>query len=552
MFVLDWPQVTEDWKVALPLYHRGHLSLSPGTTVFLAPVHQLGTGKKQLPEVLGTTIQQSSWPAVYLVSVALKDAPGVLHSILASISRHGGNVLNLDSTSTDQESRHHVELVVDFASLSESEGAGVDLSSEIEGLLLADCNDHIVEGPGFGFGIRVRPNSTLRNLDSLLKRLRSSRHNTLVQEEELTNHGYLTLREPLIHMLSTQPQSGRSIALSLPLTYFISSDTRERLFRITIVPNDRQILWCSIRHNDRPGALSAITDQIRQGGITILSALNRIQRHQGRSWFEVILSREEWTHAGEDEDRGREKEVAALFKSGALEVYASTTFFDKEIVKDEMRTPPGKDAPAAVWLLARQVGVHEWLAEKELSLEQSQRDVPAGDAEAAQVSKAALLHGIRKVRTARGQIRPTVFLSVEFSKINEARIDIARECCKARGIAFDLVRGTKEQPVVRDEVLGRISQATHFIGIWAPSEKDVGSSRCSPWLLWELGVASALRLSYGVLIEDGTNMIDYKAIHGERYYFLFSPVPGESFRSQFTQCLDLVLRNHVPGRSIQG
>jgi glycine cleavage system regulatory protein len=549
MFVLDWPRVTEDWKVVLPLYHRGHLSLTPGTTVFLAPVHHLGAGRKQLPEVLGTTIQQSSWPAVYLVSVELNDAPGVLHSILASISRHGGNVLNLDSTSTDQESRHHVELVVDFASLIDSDEAGVDLSNEIEGLLLGDCHDHIVEDAGLGFGIRVRPNATLRRLDSLLKRLRSSRYNSLVQEEELASDGRLTLREPLIHMLSIQSQNGRPTALSLPLLYFISSDTRERLFRITFVPNDRQVVWCSIRHNDRPGALSAITDQIRRSGITILSALNRIQRHQGRSWFEVILSREEWTHPGADRDKEREVEVAALFNSVALEAYTPVVFFDKKVVRKSMHTPPEQDAPAAAWFLARQVAVHEWLMEKEVLLDQPQRDVVANE-ESTLASKAALLHGIRKVRAARGQIRPTVFISVEFSKVNEARIDIARDCCEAQGIAFDLVKGTKDQPVVREEVLGRISQATHFVGIWAPSEKDTVSSRCSPWLLWELGVASALRLPYGVLVEEGTNPLDYKAIHGERFYYPFSPTQSGSFRSQFTQCLDLVLRSHIVGRVI--
>src|SRR6185295_5234238 len=184
MFILDWPRITKNWRIRLPLYHRGHLSLYPGTTVYLAPVHRQGAGMKHLPEVLGTTIQQASWPTVYRISVALYDAPGVLHSILASIALHGGNVLNLDSSSTDQESLHHVEIVVDFASLIDSD-VSADLSNEIEGLLLADCYDHIVEEPGLGFGIRVQPSSTLRRLNALLKKLRSSRHTSLVQEEQV-------------------------------------------------------------------------------------------------------------------------------------------------------------------------------------------------------------------------------------------------------------------------------------------------------------------------------------------------------------------------------
>lgn len=548
MFVLDRVRTTVDWRIKLPLYHRGHLSLYPGTTVYLSSVHRIDGGLSHFPEILGTSIRQSSWSSVYRVSVALHDAPGVLHSVLESIARQGGNVLNLDSTSIDQESLHHIELVVDFASLVEPGDTGKDLSEEIEGILLADCYNYVVEEPDRGFGIRVRAHSGLRRLSSLLSKIRTNRYSSLIQEAQIDKNGFIQLGEPVIYLLS--PNVPQVVAPKPPMGYFVSSDTVERVFRITLIPNERQIVWCAVRHNDRPGALSAITDQIRKNNITILSALNRIQRHQGRSWFEVILSKEEWAEVGGPSAEGsRQEEVALLLSDHDLrEAYAPEPYFDRNEADSAMSAPPGDEAPPAVWVLKRQEPLRRWLAEKESILQNVTKGAPeSGIEKIARASAiAALGLGIKKVRVAHGQVRPRLFLSLEFSPTNEVRIDIARSSCDSRGISLDVVKGTEEKPVVREEVLARISRATHFIGLWGPSQKDQDSRRCSPWLLWELGVASALRMPYGVLVEEGTNTLDYVAIHGERFYYSFSASDGSSFRQQFERCLDLVLGTEVP------
>jgi predicted amino acid-binding ACT domain protein len=549
MFVLDRPRISKNWEIFLPLYHRGHLSLYPGTTVYLAPVHHPDASAHHFPEIMGTTIQQSSWPTVYRISIKLRDAPGVLHSTLASVARHGGNIVNLDSTSTEQESIHEVEMVVDFASLVDSGDVAPDLSEEIEGLLLADCARYIVEEPGTGFDIRVQAHAGLRRLNSMLGKLRSSMYSTLVQAEQVQEKGKIVLGRPIIHMLRSDVGAGSSTAIEPPVAYFVSSDTIGRLFRITLVPNVEQITWCAIRHNDRPGALSAITEAIRDNDMSILSGLNRVQRHQGRSWFEVILSKKAWKNSLVPA-REREQEIKeALIRANIDKDFSPTLYFDRAQADIAMRTVTNDDVSAAAWFLRRELPLSDWLDQKEKELKEHPGRMAGNPVDGLSVSPtAALSLGIKKVRTSRGRIRPKVFFSAEFTPLNKARISIARECCNTRGIDFDVVQSPQDGLVIRDEVLSRIAQATLFIGLWAPSSKEPDSKRCSPWLLWELGVANAQRIPYGILVEHGTNLMDYMPIHGERFHFPFSGDLADGFRAEFEHCLDALLRTlHIEG-----
>ncbi len=116
MHVLDLVRSSDEWQVKLPMYQRGHLALYPGTTVHLAPVVRREadsiapewSNPSPFPEIMGTPIHPRAWASVYRISFALYDAPGVLHHVLKSVARHGGSVLQLDSTSSDQELHHNV------------------------------------------------------------------------------------------------------------------------------------------------------------------------------------------------------------------------------------------------------------------------------------------------------------------------------------------------------------------------------------------------------------------------------------------------------------
>lgn len=368
MQILDRLRISDDWSFILPLYHRGHLSLYPGTTVYLAPVHRPDRGRTHFPEIVGTTIQQNAWSSVYRISLSFHDAPGVLHSALESIARHGGNVLNLDSASSDQETLHNIELLVDFASLLDGDTlqASVDLASEIEGIILADCSAHVLEEPRGQFSVRVRPLLSLRRLDQMVSKIRGTARD-VVQEAVISRDGRLDISKAFRILLGTLAgvfgENDAIDNLSPPIQYFVTSDTRDRVFRITLIKKPDSVVWCAIKHQDRPGALSTATDALQKQGITVLTALNRIQRHQGTNWFEIIVSKQEWITAPSGVD-GRKAELIEIFSKTQLGTFDYQLYFDRRDADSAMRVSVEEEHRVRAWVNKRQ-SIDEWIKEKD-------------------------------------------------------------------------------------------------------------------------------------------------------------------------------------------
>ena len=511
MYVLDRLQnAQKNWEIKLPLYHRGHLSLYPGTTVHLAPFLSDSRSPRRLPEILGSTIHRNSWRSVFRIAISLYDSPGVLHETVRSIARHGGNVLHLDSTSSEQESIHQVEAVVDFVSLLTDERKDQSVCEEIEGLLLTDCSPHVFEDEESKIKVSVRPIGSLRRLSRMLDRVRLSGTDSLVQSTKISVDGRFEIKGGLKDLLE-QGTSDGNIGIGLPFRYLVTSDTKERIFRVVLVPGEDFVVWCSIRHDDRPGAVAAITGAIKQQGITILCALNRVQIHQGVNWFEMIVSKTEWgpqRHSGSLPT----EQVEKILEGKELSKYNPEIFFSRSKADRSMRTKQAVPIRRQVRILRRQVAVEDWLKTSEQRM----------DAVVDKHEKRILQIGLRKVREATGRLVPTVFLSLEFSKVNRARIQVVRDCGQELGVRIDVVESARREHVVWHELVDRISRATHFISIWTPTEKSPETdNRPSPWCLWELGVANALRKPFAVAIQEGTNMLDYGKIHGGRVYFPF-------------------------------
>jgi len=551
MYVLDFLRIAKDWKLKFPLYHRGHLSLFPGTTVYLTPVvseedpspsdDSLPVFTRSFPELFGTTVQSNAWSCVYRISVALYDAPGVLHSSLESISRHGGNILQLDSTSTERELHHNVEIIVDFASLTNSSQPIRDLSIEIEGLILADCAQHIVsEVPG-EFRLRVRSVSGLRRMHNMLTKARSLNEHPLVNIHHIEDKGDLQLNDNIKNMLQEN-------GIELPFRYLITSDTKDRIFRIAFLPMKEVAIWCSIRHVDKQGALSSITDEIRKQNVTVLCALNRVQEHLGYNWFEAVLSSQKWRSNKSDTNLVDPKEeIKAILSSKNLEDYKLTWFFTPDDAKKAMLERinlPGNNQP----FMPKRLNVNMWLKEKEeelgkLGIESRKKDIRSRTTNQNSLRKAdqrlALLSGIEKVRRETGLLRNQVFLSLEFTDINKERIPVIADCCREVDLAFDVVETPKNEKAISAEVISRIRNSTHFIAIWTPSAKGPDGKRPSPWCLWELGVANALGKPFYVLVQNGTELLDYNIIHHSNFYYPFGS-PGE-FKTKVNEIINSII-----------
>ena len=380
MHVLDLVRSSDKWQVTLPMYHRGHLALYPGTTVHLAPVVRREadpttsalperSSPSPFPEILGTTIHPKTWASVYRISLALYDAPGVLHHVLKSVARHGGSVLQLDSTSSDQELHHNVELMVDFTSLQDSTRDRADSSSQIEGLLLADCQQHIVAQQGEPFSLRAFPASGLRRMHSALSTVQVAGARDIVDTQQIGESGEIALAGVIRDVLAEKLDPRVDWKINPPFRYLVTSDTENRLFRVTFFPAAQSALWCAIRHLDKPGVIAAITDSLSSNGLTLLCALNRVQEHTGSNWFEVVLSKPGWRDMSTAAlSLSPKEEIQRILTTEDLKKYDLKLFFNRSSARRATLEPAPEHAPLRIELLRRQVTVDEWLEEKEAEL----------------------------------------------------------------------------------------------------------------------------------------------------------------------------------------
>lgn len=523
MHVLDHIRDAKDWTIKIPLYHRGHLSLLPGTTVHLAWVFRHDDHDQAVvpPEIFGTTVKRDAWATVYRITMALYDGPGVLHSALRSISRHGGNVLHLDSTSTERELHHNVEMDVDFASLIDRTHHPRNLSDQIEGLLLADCARHVAYDEQSGFRLRVRSVSSLRRMFEMLLSVRSEGQQESVITHHVEEDGRITLDKGIRSMLERA-------GVSPPFRYIPTSDTRDRVFRVTFIPKTQPMVWCAIRHTDKRGVLSAVTDALRKKNITILCALNRVEEHLGHNWFEVVVSSSQWRTPSVDQPAQPPKEVIdEILNSAELRSYRLSWFFEYTESRKAMREAVAASNPWSVYQLQPADDLDQWLAQKDSELLALSRERDADGRFAALADPdirygRALKDGINKVRRATNQVRRRIFLSIEFTARNEVKIKLVQTACRMAGVDLEIVRDSEGHNVIWQEVIERMQQSTDFVAVWTPSSKvNDGSKRPSPWCLWELGVANALGLRARVLLEKGTDVAEYRLIHGEEFYYEF-------------------------------
>ena len=523
MHVLDFLRESKDWDVRVPLYHRGHLSLRPGTTVHVAWVIPPDSdalaagGTSGLPEIFGSAVRQRAWSSVYRIWIALYDKPGVLNKALRSVSRHGGNVLQLDSTSTERETHHDVEMVVDFASLGDTDKPIRDLSPEIEGLLLADCAEHIVSTES-GFFLTVRPVSSLRRMNNMLSKIRGAE---AVSTFRVGEKGHLTLDANLRDMLL-------GAGVDIPFKYLVTSDTTDRVFRITFFPATQPVVWCAIRHADMKGALESITDTLQRNHISILCSLNRVQEHLGKNWFEAVLSSQAWrvTSPGENQEPPAEI-VRRIMTTAEMEPYDLKVLFNpKETNEVMLQTETTKVSHGRAYMDKRE-DVDAWIdaREKDLTgLETKLLKIDSRDRHSAPLVRhaAALRSGIARVRMETARLKRRIFVSTEFTKKNELKIAAVQRACRKVGITFVVVRApNKDQKVIWREVIDQMRDTTDFIGIWTPSIKAPSSSRPSPWCVWELGLANAMGIPAYVFGDHTADLADYKAIQGEHFYYDF-------------------------------
>lgn len=554
-------------------YHRGHLSLRPGTQVFLA-LYPGGSRPGKFPEMMGTTIHRDSWRYLLRIALTLKDRPGVVHQVLESVAAQGGNVLYLDSSSIEQERYHRIEAIVDFRPLLYGGSWPPDeLAALVHGILLADCCDSIVWHDNQP-KVRVCPMRSLQRMDGALGHIASPQ--TLIVGCEVKENGYVILPPELVDDINYEMQQsfGDHPPVSEDTGYLLTSDTEERTFHVHVLSKRQLVLWCAIRHKDRAGALAAITASLRDANITILTSLNRLEAHLGASWFEGVLVCDQWLRTDDAplsvHLKSMQDHVGRILQS-VPDTYDCRVYFRARDADDAVRN--GKVAVTRTPLRdqRRPISLRSWLGSRSERLDALEPQASSTSAKPQPFLHSGLddLEGPTERKTlAMGlseviriaNLRPRrLFLSIAHTRANEELVAVVRDVCQSMGFSCDVVDATERDMGVRAEIRRRIELATHFLAVWTDSRWDANFAsnrsrgrpndsrpatpgtvertgdraarrkddprdrrpRPSPWCLWEIAVAEVLNRPRRVLIQDGISRADYEALYSAEFAFRF-------------------------------
>jgi predicted amino acid-binding ACT domain protein len=543
MLVLDYLRELQWPNVSVAIYHRAHLSLVPGTMVYVAPIIR-PAAPGHFVELFGTTVHPNSWRTSYRLSAALHDGTGVLQAVVDCLARYDINVLHLDASSMEQESVFQVEMVLDFPRDQEQQEMELDRSEELAGWVLAECHQHIVREHGVP-RIQVTPVRSLRKAIWELGSLRGPSHKQPWIELEIQKDGSLTPPESIAGLLRASFVQDDGTVWS-PSTYwqYVISDTRDRVFRVYLSTHRASLLWCAIQHTDRPGALSAITKKLSNAGITILAALNRVESHQGRNWFEVLLSHADWSAVSVGDDSIHQVQLEQLLDDQELRRFACKPFFSLADSKKAMRASPVDGIGAGPWRPQGARGRDAWIEKTARLAHSTSSGIDLSwDRQTRQRRAAAhsnLVDGLRRFQRAINRLPRRVFVSMELTDINKVRAEILRKVAATRGVEIDVVDSPKGRSRrIAGEVLARLRDCSHFLGVWTPwSKASDESTRPSPWCGWELGAAQALGLPSYILLEKNTKADDH--IEKDLFYAVFSSV--QEFESTAEAAVDEFLR----------
>ncbi len=114
MLILDGLLSLDNDRLRVPLYHRGHLSLKTDTKITLAliPPKQKASSP-QLMEMVVSPIEYKSWSSLWRIEASFLESPGIVNKLFTIIANEGFNVLNEESSSTENRDTHTIELVID-------------------------------------------------------------------------------------------------------------------------------------------------------------------------------------------------------------------------------------------------------------------------------------------------------------------------------------------------------------------------------------------------------------------------------------------------------
>jgi predicted amino acid-binding ACT domain protein len=521
MLVLDLVKRTSasSPSILVPRIHSGHLGFVPGTRVHVGIPPATSRPTDMRTEVLVTPFQTTPNNTA-LISIVLRDAVGVVRSLVQALSWLGVNIEVQESSSIDHLDLHRVGMIVDLGeALQKGEtservqrmyrqyAANVPIHSrryvELFDIIVAQCG-HALWWHPYEEGRRipalyVRPLPRRDELNTSSVTLRASadkRHTEIELPDNVT--AYVRSRLDL--------DSSRSDKLH----YVFVSDTNDRTLRAFFLPEDRtrRLVHIGLYHQDVPGTLARMLDVVASAEFNIITSLLRKYSETTSSWEAILEYRGVEFPPSAPHDLG---EAAAWYREQLIpwihERLSASPLLDELSGRAVSIGPPlyPKDYGGADLENRKELSpsgprkedqprvdntmVTSLLSQRQTDLVDAQRLV-----EDHQVTK-----GLLEIVTAhRERVRQrTLFLSYPKTAHDLVESYLRPELIPPRRPSYHLTKFQDSKPPdFQLQIIQLIARADYFLGIWHPDESPDGKghfpARISPWMYFEYGIARSM------------------------------------------------------------
>ncbi|MFL5383258.1 MAG: hypothetical protein ACJ8GN_12125 [Longimicrobiaceae bacterium] len=536
MLILDIPRPFESDLVRVPLYHRGPLSLFPEATVSIC----LLPGKREqdaLPELVISPIDFEFWDDLWRITMAMHERVGLVHDVFETLKDHDVNVLAAESSSMDGQQYHSVEMVVD-ASLYN--GAAHDNDKEyrtagktetlldLRRAILANVFKDIALSSSGEPRIKIRRVRSLFNAHRhFLKAAADYRRGVAFQPvvaqtrvEKVDGKVVLRLsgeiREVLKEALDLQQESTDPRgAYYLPV-----SETDDRFLRVYFIRNSRPVLSLTIAHEERPGALAAITEAMHEAKFDILTSLSRLHKFGKHATFDLVVKPP--LELGTDIDLIKDTLETALSTQelvNSFNIKVAYPLFPQTysaIEHKSLSVQPGARTPER----PRKRPTHTLLQEHYTAYADLSRRVNPTFEELQRFALARDLIAEETIANGHEAAPRSLFVSYSFRDDSRFKTinDIATE------LGMEIVTGRKlGRGVNRDRIVHLMRTCTDFLGIWTEDggQKFKDGWWPSPWLHLELGAALSLGLPWHLLISKKVHEDAWRRVAADEVHTFF-------------------------------
>jgi hypothetical protein len=474
-----------------------------------------------------------------LVSVVMRDQPGVVARLVEAVAELGINIDIQESSSINLLDHHGVSLIVDLSACSTSKREG--FSSPISDSKSPTAVRRLYRGYDSLFPVRdlrfveLFESIVVRCVDIIVwkeisgeyfpdidirpypeRRLEKSTIKSIVKDNKAL-HVRIDLPNQIAHRLA------RVQGTNDKLDYLLVSDTTTRALHVFFFHPDviPKLFHVGFFHDDVPGALATILTLLRNAEFNIVTSLMRKQEN-GRSVWEAVLEYQGDVPMPPNNARParspiNQKELQWVCdRIVAADNHNKSRPIDCGIVVGPPEYPRRKGAAkkrslSALLGSAQLKGSVEVRHTKKQLLQERRKALARPDVTRDVAYKSEQLLKLIETRMTANE-QPVIFLSYP-----EAANRHGEDLYKYLSRYYRLQRHKElDGEVIADEVIRKIESSDYFIGIWHHEEKPPKNKRTrsiSPWMPFEYGGARtaekhALLVHSNKLHEDVWRRID--------------------------------------------